>query len=54
MDPQVSVPIAITHKFADTETAEPELDPQGFLSRTYGFFVCPPTPLQPLEEYDAR
>ena len=33
--------------------AEPELDPQGFLSKTYGFFVCPPTPLQPLEEYDA-
>jgi hypothetical protein len=53
IEPQVSVPIAIAHKFAETATADPELDPQGFLSKTYGFLVCPPTPLQPLEEYEA-
>ena len=54
IEPQVSVPIAITHRFAETATADPELEPQGFLSNTYGFFVCPPTPLQPLDEYEAR
>ena len=54
IEPQVSVPTDTTHKFEDTATADPELDPQGFLSNTYGFFVCPPTPLQPLDEKDAR
>ena len=39
IDPQVSVPTAIAHKFAETATADPELEPHGFLSKTYGFFV---------------
>ena len=43
----------MAHKFAETATADPELDPQGFRSKTYGFFVCPPSPLQPLLEKDA-
>src|SRR2546428_10090141 len=49
-DPSVSVPTATAHKFAATATAEPELEPEGLRSRAYGFFVCPPRPLQPLEE----
>ena len=50
IDPHVSVPIAMAHKFAETATAEPELDPHGFRSNTYGFLVCPFIALQPLEE----
>jgi len=48
IEPLVSVPIASMVRLADTATAEPELDPQGLRLKTYGFFVCPPTPLQPL------
>ena len=48
IDPLVSVPIAKTVKFAETETPDPELEPHGFLDKTYGFFVCPLTPLHPL------
>jgi hypothetical protein len=33
MEPSVSVPIDPAVKFAETAAAEPELDPQGFLSR---------------------
>ena len=29
MEPLVSVPIATVHKFAETATPEPELDPEG-------------------------
>src|SRR6185436_17897385 len=47
IEPSVSVPMATAHKFADTAAAEPELEPEGFRSRTYGFFVSPPRPLQP-------
>ena len=50
IEPQVSVPIATAHKFAETATPDPELEPQGLRSSTYGFFVCPNIPLQPLEE----
>src|SRR5690349_22072735 len=50
IDPSVSVPIATAQRFAETPAPEPELDPQGFRSRAYGFFVCPPRPLQPLVE----
>ena len=32
IEPFVSVPIAIAHKFAATAAPEPELDPHGFLS----------------------
>src|SRR5512144_1696166 len=50
MDPSVSVPTATVQKLADTADPEPELEPQGFLSSTYGFFACPPRPLHPLDE----
>ena len=41
--------MARTVRFADTATPEPELEPQGLRVNT-GFFVCPLTLLQPLEE----
>src|SRR5436309_2416456 len=50
IDPSVSVPIAAAARLAATATADPELDPDGFRSSAYGFFVCPPRPLQPLVE----
>jgi len=42
MDPSVSVPTATAHKLAAMAAPEPELEPQGLRSNTYGFFVCPP------------
>jgi hypothetical protein len=53
MDPLVSVPMATAHKFAATAAPDPELEPHGFLSRIYGFFVCPPRLLHPLLERSA-
>src|SRR5689334_16043601 len=50
MDPSVSEPTATAHRFADTATPDPELDPEGLRSSAYGFRHCPPRPLQPLEE----
>src|SRR5512139_2757570 len=50
IEPSVSVPIAAAARLAATAAAEPELDPDGFRSRAYGFFVWPPRPLQPLVE----
>src|SRR3954466_1276542 len=50
IEPSVSVPTASAHRFADTAPPDPELDPHGFLSSTYGFLACPPLPLQPLVE----
>ena len=32
IEPSVSVPTAMAHKFAETATAEPELDPEGVRS----------------------
>src|SRR5687767_3492379 len=54
MDPLVSVPTAATARLADTATPDPELDPQGFWSRKYGLFVCPPRPDQPLIDFVER
>src|SRR5882724_7615164 len=54
IDPSVSVPMASAHRFADTAAAEPELDPQGLRSRTYGFLAWPPRALQPLLEWGER
>src|SRR5829696_676343 len=53
-EPSVSVPIAAAHKFAATATPEPELDPHGLRSSAYGFLVCPPRALQPLDDFDER
>ncbi len=50
IDPSVSVPMAAAQKFAATAAAEPELEPDGFLSKTYGLRVNPPRLLQPLVE----
>ena len=47
MLPFVSVPIATDARLAATATADPELDPHGLRSSTYGFFVCPPRELHP-------
>src|SRR4051812_13146924 len=54
IDPSVSEPIATVHRFAATAPPDPELEPHGFRSRTYGFFACPPRPLQPLVEWVER
>ena len=50
IEPLVSVPIARVTSPAATATADPELEPQGVLSRMCGFFTCPPTEDQPLTE----
>src|ERR1051325_5750623 len=54
MEPSVSVPIATGQRLAETATAEPELEPEGLRSRAYGLLVCPPRPLQPLEDRSPR
>src|SRR5689334_19851341 len=53
-EPSVSVPIAAAQRFAAAATPEPELEPHGLRSSAYGFFVCPPRPLQPLDEFFER
>src|SRR6266496_2721174 len=50
IEPSVSVPTAATARSAAETTPEPELEPHGLRSSTYGMFVWPPMPLQPLEE----
>src|SRR5581483_10326834 len=50
IEPSVSVPNEAAARLAETATAEPELEPQGLRSRIYGLRVCPPRPLQPLDE----
>src|SRR4051794_33892620 len=50
-EPSVSVPIAAAARLAAAATADPELDPDGVRSRAYGFTVCPPRALQPLDEW---
>src|SRR3954471_948991 len=47
IDPSVSVPTPIAARLAATATPVPELDPHGLRSSAYGFFTCPPRPLQP-------
>src|ERR671928_710367 len=50
IEPSVSVPTAATARSAAAPTPDPELEPHGFRSRTYGMLVWPPMPLQPLDE----
>src|SRR5439155_21751938 len=50
IDPSVSVPTATAQRFALTDTADPELEPDGVRSSTYGFRHRRPPPLQPLDE----
>src|ERR1700752_2394652 len=54
IEPSVSVPIAAAQRFAATAAPDPELEPQGLRSTAYGFFVCPPRPLQPLDDFVER
>src|SRR3954468_7137212 len=54
IDPSVSVPMATAHRLAADAAPDPELDPDGFRSRAYGFLVCPPRPLHPLDEWVDR
>src|SRR6185295_12678281 len=53
-EPSVSVPTPMAAKFAAMAAPVPELEPHGLRSSTYGFFVWPPRPLQPLDECDER
>src|SRR3954466_7943017 len=50
IEPSVSVPTAATARSAAADTPEPELEPHGLRSRTYGMVVCPRMPLQPLDD----
>src|SRR2546428_4194161 len=54
IEPSVSVPRPAAQRLPDTEAAEPELEPHGLRSRTYGLFVCRPWPDHPLEEWKER
>src|SRR5438034_7800785 len=54
IEPSVSVPTPAAHRLAETATAEPELEPQGLRSRTYGLRVWPPRADQPDVERDDR
>src|SRR3954453_11807285 len=49
-EPSVSVPIPTAARFAAIADPVPELDPHALRSSTYGFFVSPPRPDQPLVE----
>src|SRR5215472_12845245 len=50
IEPSVSVPTPIAARLAAIAAPVPELEPHGLRSSAYGFFVCPPRPLQPLVE----
>ena len=52
-EPSVSVPTAIAVMFAAVATADPDDEPDGSESRTYGSRVNPPRPLQPLRNRPA-
>ncbi len=54
IEPSVSVPTAAAARLAAIAAPEPELEPDGLRSSAYGFFVCPPRPLQPLVEWVDR
>src|SRR3954470_13694471 len=54
IEPSVSVPTAATARSAAAPTPEPELEPHGLRSSTYGMFVWPPMPLQPLDDGPER
>src|ERR1044071_3343142 len=53
-EPSVSVPLAAAPRFAAPAAPDPELEPHGLRSSAYGFFVCPPRPLQPLDDFVER
>jgi hypothetical protein len=50
IEPPVSSPIPIVPRLAATPAPVPALEPPGSLSRSYGFFVCPPADEYPNHE----
>ncbi len=54
IDPLVSVPTVPAAREAAPAAPEPELEPQGFLSRTWGFLTWPPSADQPDMESSER
>src|SRR5207248_7751517 len=54
IEPSVSVPSAAIQRLADTATPEPELEPPGLRSSTYGLRVWRPRPLHPLDDRSER
>ena len=54
MEPSVSVPTATAPRFAEMAAPDPELEPQGLRSSTYGLRHCPPLLLHPLVEWLER
>src|SRR5688572_6574872 len=50
IEPSVSVAIVAADRLAAAAAPEPELEPHGLRSSTYGMLHCPPRALQPLEE----
>src|SRR3954453_14125565 len=49
-EPSLPFPMPTAARFAAIADPVPELDPQALRSSTYGFFVSPPRPDQPLVE----
>ena len=45
IEPQVSLPHPIAAKLAAMAAPVPPLEPPGFRVGSYGFLVCPPSPL---------
>src|SRR5215470_2695997 len=54
IEPSVSVPMVTVARSAAAAAAEPLLEPHGLRSSTYGLLVCPPRPVQPLDEVNER
>ncbi len=54
IDPSVSVPIAAHASPAAIAAPLPDEEPHGERSSAWGFFVCPPTALHPLDDDDER
>src|SRR4249919_2154398 len=50
IEPSVSLPTQPAARLADAAAPEPELEPLGFRSRTYGLRHCPARPVQPLDD----
>src|SRR5215813_14918707 len=54
IEPSVSVPMVTVARSAAAATADPLEEPHGLRSNTYGLFVWPPRPLQPLDDVSDR
>src|SRR5438309_810433 len=54
IEPSVSVPMVTVARSAAAATADPLDEPHGLRSSTYGLLVCPPRPLQPLDDVSER